>query len=106
MQIGYGAGALVTILLPFVFLFLGITSILQTLFLVFLLYGLWTLVATFTMVKKAERNYYLSWGLILTGASSFFVTSFAYAIAIVLVLIIVSILITYTRRGPKIASKA
>lgn len=99
MQVGYGAGSIITIIAPFVVFFLGITNTLQTLFLVFLLFGLWTLVATFAVVKKEERRYYLSWGLLLAGISSLFVISIAYAIALILVVLIVIVLITLSKRN-------
>ena len=101
MRIGYGAGAVIAILVPFVVYFLGIINLLQTFFLVFLLFGLWTLLATFTMIKSDQRNFYLSWGLLFAGVSFVFVIPIRYAIALIIVVVIVVILISYSKRIQK-----
>jgi len=98
MRIAYGEGAVVAILLPFVLLFLGLVTTSVTLFLIFLFFGVWSLVSSFVLAKKDERNIYLAWGLVLSCASTIFVISISYAIALTLIAIIASLFIFVAKR--------
>jgi len=98
MRIAYGEGGVVAILLPFVLLFLGLLTALMTFFLIFFLFGVWSLVSSFVLAKKEERNIYLTWGLILSCASTIFVISISYAIALILIAIIASLFIFVATR--------
>ena len=81
----YGEGVVVAVLVPFVLLFLGLVSLSVTLFLFLLLLGVWTLISAFLLAKKAEKNFFLTWGLILACASTIFVIPVSYAIALILI---------------------
>ncbi|MHB1869164.1 MAG: hypothetical protein ACYCPP_09505 [Nitrososphaerales archaeon] len=102
MRIAYGEGVVVAILLPFVLFFLGQVTTLVTFFLVFLFFGVWSIVSSVVLAKKQERNIYLTWGLILSCASTIFVISISYAIALTLISIIASLFIfVAAREKPK-----
>jgi hypothetical protein len=98
MRIAYGEGIVVAILLPVVLFLFGLVRIYFSLFLIVLLFGLWTIVASFLLVRREELRPYLTWGLILSCASSIFVISLAYAIAIILVGVIASVFVFVTGR--------
>jgi hypothetical protein len=98
MRIAYGEGVIVAIILPFVFLLLGLIKLYDTLFLVLLLFGLWTIVSALVLARLSERNFYLTWGLILSCISTIFVIQVAYAIALVLIAIIASLVINVSTR--------
>lgn len=108
MRLAYGEGVIIAILAPIIVFLLGIGKItpLQTLFLIFLLFGLWTLIAAFTLMAQKDRIYYFTWGLILASISSAFITHIQYAIALILLAIVVSLLVNVaTRRNqPKTSS--
>ena len=106
MRIAYGEGAVVAILLPFVLLFLGLVTLSVTFFLIFLFMGVWSLVSSFVLARKDERNFYLTWGLILSCASTIFVLAVSYAIALILIAIIASLFIFVSTRKKPIPSTA
>jgi len=100
LRLAYGEGVVIAILAPIIVFLLGIGKItaLQTLFLIFLLFGVWTLIAAFTLVGQKDRIYYFSWGLILASISSAFITHIEYAIALILLAIVVSLLVNVATR--------
>lgn len=98
MRVAYGEGVIVAIILPFVFLLVGLIKLDDTLFLVLLLFGLWTLVSALLLARLSERNFYLTWGLVLSCLSTVFVINVAYAIALVLIAIIASLVINVSTR--------
>ena len=71
----YGEGVVVAILLPFVLFFLGVVSLSVTLFLCLIFFGVWTLVSAFLLAREVERNFFLTWGLVLSCASHNFCDS-------------------------------
>ena len=85
MRMAYGEGVVVAILLPFVLFFLGVVSLSVTLFLCLIFLGVWTLISAFLLARKVERNFFLTWGLILSCASTIFVIQLSYAIALILI---------------------
>lgn len=108
MKLGYGAGILIVVLLSFATYFLGIISLLQTVALILLLGGLWTVVAAFTIYSDSERSFYLGWGVVVAALSTFDVfNNFNYTIALILIAIVALILINvYMGRTPKMYSAA
>jgi hypothetical protein len=98
MRLAYGEGVIIALLAPFVVYLFGKISILQTLFSVFALLGIWTLVSAFLLMAVKERIYYLSWGLILLGISSAFIVHIQYAIGFILIAIIAALLINVATR--------
>lgn len=98
MRVAYGEGVIVAILLPFVLLLLGLIKIYDTFFLVLLLFGLWTIVSAFVLMRPSERNFYLTWGLIISCLSTIFVIAVSYAIALVLIAIIAALVINVSTR--------
>jgi len=101
MRVAYGEGVIVAILLPFVLLLLKLVNLDDTLFLVLLLFGLWTLVAALVLVRETERNFYSIWGLVLSCLSSAFVIPITYAAALVLIAIIAGVFINVSTRSSK-----
>ena len=93
VRIAYGEGVVIALLLPLVFFLIGLTNLYFALFLIVLLLGLWTIVSSFLLARREELKVYLTWGLILSCASSIFVVSIAYAIALILVAIIASVFV-------------
>jgi len=98
MRLAYGEGIILAVLAPFVvFLFTKIT-LFETLFSVFALVGLWTLISAFVLMGERARIYYLTWGLIILSISSAFITHIQYAIGFVLIAIIAALLINVSTR--------
>ncbi len=98
MRVAYGEGIIVAIILPFVFLLVGLINLDDTLFLVLLLFGLWTFLSAFLLARASERNFYITWGLVLACLSTVFIISIGYAIALVLVAIIAAVVINISTR--------
>lgn len=97
-RIEYGEGVVVVLLLPFVFYFLRLISILNAAFASILLLGVWTMISSFVIMGKEELRVYFAWGLVIASISSFFVVSATYAVAILLIAIIVSVLLFVSGR--------
>jgi len=108
LKLGYGAGVLIVVLLSFAAYFLGVITLLQTVALILLLGGLWTVVAAFTIFNDSERSFYLGWGVVVAALSTFDVfNNFNYTIALILIAIVALILINvYLARTPKMYSAA
>jgi len=108
LKLGYGAGVLIVVLLSFAAYFLAIITILQTVALILLLGGLWTVVAAFTIFNDSERSFYLGWGVVVAALSTFDVfNNFNYTIALILIAVVALILINvYMGRTPKMYSAA
>jgi hypothetical protein len=98
MRITYGEGVVVAILLPFVLLLLGLVRFSACLFLILLLFGVWTIVSAFALAIPEERNFYIMWGIILSCASTIFVIPVSYAIALILIAIIASVFLYVSTR--------
>ncbi len=94
----YGEGIVVAILLPFILLLFGIIKLPDTLFLVLLLFGVWTIVSAFTFARYEERNFFLTWGLIISCTSTIFVIYIGYAIGLILVAIVASVFLYVSTR--------
>ena len=101
MRATYGEGVIVAILLPFVLLLLGLVSFSVTLFLCLLLFGAWTLVSAFLLAGDSEKKFYVTWGLLLSCASTIFVIRVTYAIALILIAIIASVFLYVSARKTK-----
>lgn len=110
MRLAYGEGVLVAILVPFIVYLLGIGkfTILETLFSVFALVGLWTIISAFVLMRERDRVYFFTWGLIVLSISSAFVVHIQYSIALILIAIIAALLFNVatrdrSTRSPKIS---
>ncbi len=102
MKLAYAEGILFAILIPFVLYLVEIVTLSETLFVIFLAAGAWTLVSAFALFGSNQRMYYIAWGLILASVSSFFVTRVQYTIALIIVAVIATIVINIaTRNGEK-----
>lgn len=102
MRISYIAGCVVVILAPFVLYLIKALDINQTLFLVLLLFGAWTIAQAPTFSDKLEQNRYIVSGIILAFIAPSFILSLSYGIALILVGIIIAVIIASTRRvSPK-----
>lgn len=108
MKLGYGAGIIIVILLSVAAFLVGVVSLLQTISLVLLLGGLWTVVAAFTIFDVGERSFYLGWGVVAAALSTFDLFNNAnYTIALLLIAIVALILINvYLGRTPKMLNAA
>lgn len=100
MRLAYGEGVIFSILVPFVLYLFGIgrITILETLFSVFALIGLWTIISAFLLMGQLDRIYYLSWGLVILSISSAFIVHLQYAIGLILIALIVSLLLNIAMR--------
>ena len=100
MRLAYGEGLVLAILAPFVVYLLGIgrITLFETLFSVFALIGIWTILSAFLLVSFSERIYYVTWGLVILSVSSAFIVHIQYAIALILIAIIASLLINVSTR--------
>jgi len=103
MRLAYAEGLILAVLAPFVVYFLGIgkLTLLETLFSVFALIGIWTILSAFALISAGDRIFYVTWGLVLLSFSSLFVTHIQYAIALILIAIIASLLINSATRREK-----
>ncbi len=102
MRLAYGEGAIIAILAPFIVYLFGKITLLQTFFSVFALFGLWTIISAFMLMRTKERIFYITWGLIALSISSAFVVHIQYAIALFLIAVIASLLINVaTRKSPR-----
>ena len=108
LKLGYGAGVIIVVLLSVAVFLIGIIDLLQTVALILLLGGLWTVVAAFTIYNDTERSFYLGWGVVVAALSTFDVfNNFNYTIALILIAIVALILINvYIGRTPKMYSAA
>lgn len=108
LKLGYGAGILIVVLLSMAAFLIGVIDFLQTISLILLLGGLWTVVAAFTIFDVSERSFYLGWGVVAAALSTFSVFNNAnYTIALLLIAIVALILINvYLGRTPKMLHAA
>jgi hypothetical protein len=108
LKLGYGAGVLIVVLLSFAAYLIGVIDLLQTIALILLLGGVWTVVAAFTIFDVSERSFYMGWGVVIAALSTFDIfNNFNYTIALILIAIVALILINvYIGRTPKIYSAA
>jgi hypothetical protein len=96
--IGVGVAVLLSVAVYFFGLFGSFTTLqaVEEMFsTVFLLVGLWTLVASFALVEIKDRTFFALWGVILSCVSLFAYVPANYAIGILLVALVVLILLVY-----------
>ena len=105
MRLAYGEGALVAILAPIIAALFGLITVYETFFLIFLLFGAWTILSSFIFVVQNQRIYYLSWGLVLACISSAFITKIQYALALILIAVIAVLFVNaFTRSRSRSSS--
>lgn len=96
--IGVGVAVLISLAVYF-FDFFGTFTTLQAVeqmfSTIFLLVGIWTLVAAFAIVDVKDRTFFALWGVILSCVSLFAYVPANYAIGILLVALVVLILLVY-----------
>lgn len=101
MKTGYGAGAVVAVLISFAAFLFGAVDYKGLLSLLLLLVGLWTVVAGVAIVPPTQRMFYSSWGVVLAVLSATYFVSLRYALGLVLVAVVILILISlYGRSNP------
>jgi hypothetical protein len=96
--IGFGIAILLSLAVYFFGLFGTFTTLQaveQMFSTIFLLVGLWTLVAAFALVEVKDRTFFALWGVILSCVSLFAYVPANYAIGILLVALVVLILLVY-----------
>ena len=99
-------GYIVAFLLAIALYLFGITNPLQSLSMLFLLVGLWTIVCGLAINGgRNDRIYYFGWGSVIAVLSTIVVLPLAYTIGLVLIVIIALIILNYvipksTRVGP------
>jgi hypothetical protein len=104
VKVGWGVGAGLAVLVSLVLYSFGLFGALVTLqsvglllSTIFLLVGLWTLVAAFVVVEAKDRTYYAAWGVVIAFVSLFAYVPATYAIGILLIaLIVLILLVLYT----------
>jgi hypothetical protein len=107
MKVGTWLGSLIGILLAIVVYLLELVDLKGMLSLMFLLVGLWTLIAAFTIVDPKDRFYYTGWGVVIAFLSLFNFIPVNYTIALLILAIIALIIINvYVGRSPKIFTAA
>lgn len=101
MRMGWGVGALVAVLLSVAVYLFNFLTLEQTVSLVLLLVGLWTIVVAFTGNSR-DRTYYTGWGVVIAFLSLFAFVPFNYDIGLILIAIVALIIINvYAGRAPK-----
>jgi hypothetical protein len=107
MKPGTWVGSLIAILLAVVVYLLELVDLKGMLSLMFLLVGLWTLIAAFTIVDPKDRFYYTGWGIVIAFLSLFDFIPVNYTVALLILAIIALIVINvYVGRAPKIFTAA
>ena len=101
MRISYIAGCVVVIIAPFILLAVGALNLNDTIFLILLLFGVWTVVQGLTFSESLERARYVVSGIIIAFTSWSFLTgvSLGVGIALILVGIIIAVILASTRRS-------
>jgi len=104
----YLSGMVVALLLSVALGLFGVIDLYGVISLVLLLWGVWTVVAAFTVFGASERTYYTSWGVVLAVLSSFdVIRNLSYTIALVLMAVVALILVNvYLGRTPKMYNAA
>ncbi len=98
MKLAYGEGIVIVILAPVVVYLIGLVNLSQMFFLIFALFGIWTIASAFLLSRGNERLYYLEWGIVIAALSTAFIIALAYSAALVLVAIIGVIIYSATQR--------
>lgn len=92
-RVGLGTGIGLAVLIGLVAYLLGF-SFDNTIALILLLAGLWTLVFGLLLADKDSRLYFSGWGVVVAIISSFVVIPLNYALALILIAIIAMIVIS------------
>ena len=107
MKVGGWVGSVVGILVSIVVFLFGLVDIKGMLSLMFLLVGLWTLLAGFIIVDPKDRYYFVGWGVVIAFLSLFDFIPVNYTVALILLAIIALIVINvYIGRTPKMFAAA
>ena len=103
MKPSSGNGAMVAVLASVAIGLLGSLSGQATLSLLLLLTGAWTVVASFTVADRKDRNYYSAWGVVIAALSLAYLIPLQYELALILLAIVALIVINvYIGKTPKI----
>ena len=103
MKPSWGIGALVAVLASVAIGLLGSLSGQATLSLLLLLTGAWTVVASFTVADRKDRNYYSAWGVVIAALSLAYLIPLQYELALILLAIVALIVINvYIGKTPMI----
>ena len=102
MRMSWGVGALVSVLLGVVVFLFGILSLEQSISLMLLLVGLWTVAVAFTAAESKDRSYYSGWGVVIAFLSLFAYIPFNYTLGLLLLAVVALILLNvFMGRAPK-----
>ncbi len=100
-------GAVVAVLLSVAVGLLGSLSFQETLSLLLLLFGMWTIAAAFIVVDRKDRSYYSAWGVVIAALSLAYLIPIQYELGLILLAIIALIVINvYIGKAPKIYEAA
>lgn len=107
LKVGFEIGAVIGILLSIVAYLVELVNLYGMLALMFLLVGLWTLVAAFAIVDPKERYYYTGWGVVIAFLALFDFIPVNYTIALIILAIVAIIIINvYVGKTPKVFTAA
>jgi hypothetical protein len=107
MKPSWGIGIVVAVLLSVAVALLGLVNLQGTVSLILLLVGLWTILAAFFIEERKDRNFFVGWGIIITGLSLSYVLPLQYALALILIAIVGLILVTvYFGKAPRVYAAA
>lgn len=106
MKVSWGIGSLVAILISLAAAFLVPLTFEISLSLIFLLVGLWTVVAGFSIVAEKDRAYYVGWGGVVALLSLFaYLPPYQVAgLILVAVVLIIIILVVQGRSASIVAT--
>ena len=96
MKVTWGIGAVVAILLAAASYLFGLSFASdgeETVSLMLLLVGIWTIVAAFAIIDHKDRAYYGAWGVVLAVMSLFSYIQPAYVLGVLLIAIVGLIII-------------
>ena len=107
MKVGGYLGSLIAILISIVVYLFGLVDLKGMLSLMFLMVGLWTIVAAFTIFDPKDRYYYTGWGAVIAFISLFNFIPPSYTIGLIILAIIALIIINvYVGKTPKMFTAA
>lgn len=107
VKVGGWVGSVIGILVSIVVYLFGLVDLKGMLSLMFLLVGLWTVLAAFIIVDPKDRFYYTAWGVVIAFLALFDIIPVNYTIALILLAIVALIIINvFIGKTPKVYTAA
>jgi len=102
LRLSWGVGALAFILVAIAALLFQLVTLEQSVSLMLLLVGMWTVVIAFSSSEGRDRSYYSGWGIVLAFLSLFAYIPFNYTVGLLLLAVVALILLNvFMGRTPK-----